>query len=703
MKKYKTVILQSCDEPFAKHFQSALKANAAYANANGYGYQQVIGNLSPVPNTSNFNRYYLLQQQIDKQTYDWAFWIDGDAAIIDRTILLESIIDRSPDKLLIACRGSMNGDHDINNGVFFLNLRHTLARSLTTRCIEHCEGLSESVNPNDSGFQDDQHVMHDWLHSHRNESGRVPIVQCYTGDEANLFNYDGPFVRHLLREFGSLQSRGEQLSLLIDCEKVEPQNTPLSFQEQHGIHVVAPAAFAELPPQSWALLESCKRYGIDLALLGQQRPYPNHLYKIELVAEYLTQHPECRYVLQVDLVDVVFCATLWEMFVKYKSFGHDIVAAAERVHWPVPSHEHLSPETGTSCRYLNAGAVFSTREAWLAAWKRIQEKGKNTLCSPSQLSSQEITFLRTDDQAAWSNLYITGEADIAIDSTSTLFQTLNQTDWSIAAANRDFVFEGRRIMNRETSERPCLIHANAKIPVEPWANYVLNPSTVWMWPLIERIRHAPLSQLRDVEGVESLLLTLGLHDPVEGMLRESQLCFSGKGLSIWQRTFEFASYLVWLSRRPAIDSYLEIGVESGGSFITTIEYLRRFHPLSIAVGVDPWFSEPVRAYVSRTLGAHFVQGTQESPELRSLVDTIGMVDLTLIDGDHSHHAVRQDWEFARTRSRDVAFHDIAGDNLPGVKSLWTQIREENPHNTYEFVDDYWVPNQWAGLGVVEVA
>ena len=111
----------------------------------------------------------------------------------------------------------------------------------------------------------------------------------------------------------------------------------------------------------------------------------------------------------------------------------------------------------------------------------------------------------------------------------------------------------------------------------------------------------------------------------------------------------------------------------------------------------------MRAYVSRTLGAHFVQGTQESPELRSLVDTIGMVDLTLIDGDHSHHAVRQDWEFARTRSRDVAFHDIAGDNLPGVKSLWTQIREENPHNTYEFVDDYWVPNQWAGLGVVEVA
>lgn len=716
MSKFGIAVLQSCDERYAECFQSALNANAAYATANGYVYNRVIGNLSPVPNTSNFNRYYLLREQIEQQVNDWAFWIDADAVVVDRTMTLESIINRSPNRLLIACRGSINGDHDINNGVFFLNLRHPLAPPFIQRCIEHCEQLDSGR----SHFHDDQHVVHDWLSSHRDDSGRVPIVQCYQDNEANLFNYDGPFVRHVLREFGSLKRRGEELSRLAGCipspgdsapstpavEKVhveaEDQSEPLSFQKQHGIHVVAPAAFAELPPSSRALLESCQRYEIDLTLLGEGRQYPNHLYKVELVAEHLAQHPECRYVLQVDLVDVVFCATLWEMFVKYKSFGHEIVASAERVHWPVPSHQNASPETGTSCRYLNAGAIFSTREAWLAAWERMQEKVKEWAGLPSQLSADEIDLLRRDDQAAWSDLYITGEADIAIDSRSTLFQTLNQTDWSVASANRDFVFEGRRIINRETGERPCLIHANAKIPIDPWANYVLNAPTVWMWPLIERIRCAPLSQLREIGGVESLLLDLGLHDPVEGMVRESQLCYSGKGLSIWQRPIEFASYLVWLSKRPAIQSYLEFGVESGGSFITTVEYLRRFHPLDIAVGVDPWFSDPVRDYVSRTPGTHFVQGTQGSPELRDLVDIIGTLDLVLIDGDHSHDGVREDWKFASTRSRCVAFHDIAGENLPGVKSLWTEIRNENPNNTCEFVDDHWQPNPWAGLGVIEL-
>lgn len=714
------VVVQSCDHRYAEFMGLAMEINQEYSKRQGYEYCRAIGNLSPIANTSNFNRYYLLRQQIQAGSHDWAFWIDADALIVDHTVSLHSLIDRSPEKLLIACRGSQFGDHDINNGVFLLNLRHPLALKLVQHCIACCERLVDDP----PGFRDDQHVVQAWLADHRDDSGSVALVQCYSGQEANLFNYDGAFVKHVLREFGTLEQRSEELSRLAQsvCPpmpegfqvKRRKRRTSSSdmrtsvdnhaaFQKQHAILVAAPAAFPQLPASSWALMESCRRYGIDLTLLGQGMAYPNHRFKIELVADYLAEHPEYDYVLQVDLVDVVFCATLREMFFKYKSMGHDIVASAERVCWPVPSHRKRSPPTGSSCRYLNSGAIFATRDAWLSAWQQMLEKVSPSARRLAPNNQQELDWIECDDQAAWSELYVNGEADITIDGKSMMFQTLNQTDWDISSTNRDYVFEGRRIMNRETGSRPCLIHANARIPIDAWANYVLNPSTVWMWPLIERIRRAPLSQLSDPRALQQLLLELGLHDPVEGMVSESQLCFSGKGLSIWQRPGEFANYLIWLSREPPLHSYLEIGVDSGGSFIATVEFLRRFHPLEIAVAVDPEIKENVMEYVNRTRGTSLIQGTQASASLHSLAAQVGIFDLILIDGDHSHQGVRDDWEFARSRSSRVAFHDIIGENCPGVRSLWTELRKTPVGNVHEFIDDDKQDTPIAGIGLIEVA
>jgi hypothetical protein len=615
----------------------------------------------------------------------------------------------------------MLGEHDVNNGVFLLNLRHPLVRPLVEHCIRHVESLTTPV----SSFQDDQCVMHAWLLSQRESSGRIPVVQCYTDGDYNLFNYDGGFIRHVLREFGSFDARLRELRRLADearrtAEEVVDRTQPAqgafdivsigrpatiigpasSFQKEHRILVAAPAAYHHPPPSARWLIESCRRYGIELTLLGEGQPYPHNRRKIGLVAEHLRDHPEYRYVLQIDLKDIVFCATLQEIFFKYQSFGHAIVAAGERNCWPIPSHAERQPEVGTSARYLNSGSIFSTADAWLAAWERMQEKERRMGGQPPEMSFNGFHMFNCD-QGAWSDLYVNREANIVVDSRCILFQPLFQTDCHIAAANRDFIFEGRRIVNRETGGRPCLIHANGCIPLEPWAKYVLDPSSVWIWPLIDCIRNADLPSLRDVAFVEYLLLELGLHDPTNGFVPDSLLAYTGKGLSIWRCPNEFARYLVWLAARPPIRSYLEIGVESGGSFITTTEYLRRFHPLRAAIGLDPVLSPPVFDYVSRSDGVHFIQGTQASEELRWLIEQLGEVDLVFIDGDHSPDAVRADWEFARSHSRYVAFHKIMAKNRPGVTSLWEEIRSTHPKN-WEFVDSRWRPNLGAGIGAVEL-
>ena len=226
-------------------------------------------------------------------------------------------------------------------------------------------------------------------------------------------------------------------------------------------------------------------------------------------------------------------------------------------------------------------------------------------------------------------------------------------------------------------------------------------SPVWNWPLIERIRQAPLELLRDTKELERLLFGLGLHERTADALPAELLEYSGKGLSMWQWPNQFAPYLVWLAKLPPIRSYVEIGVNQGGSFITSVEFLRRFHPLSTAIAVDPYLAPAVRDYVSRTAGTHYVPGDRSSDDLRHLVARERRIDLMLIDGDHSAAGVRADWAFARSCGRFVAFHDIVTSAFPDVASLWAEIRSAYK-KTYEFTAQYASPESWAGIGVVDL-
>ena len=201
------IVLQSCDEAYAEFLAATLDVNAAYAQQHGYEYRAHVGNLSPIPSTGNYNRYYLLREELERGACDWALWLDVDAIVTDHDIPLESIIDRTPDVMLVACRGMHCGDHDINNGVFLLNLRHGLAGALLEAVIRHCERL----DPHNEAFCDDQFVMHEWLLGHEDPWGQISFVQCYKGDDYNLLNYDGPFIRHVLRRAGTDDERVEIL------------------------------------------------------------------------------------------------------------------------------------------------------------------------------------------------------------------------------------------------------------------------------------------------------------------------------------------------------------------------------------------------------------------------------------------------------------------------------------------------------------
>ena len=142
----RTIILQSCDASYTPLLDATAATNQAYARKHGYAFRQFVGNLSSIPHTANFNRYYLLREEISRGEHDWALWLDADAIVVNHANRLETIIERSPDRLLIACRGTFDGEFDINNGVFLLNLRHRLSGEIVDAMIGHCERLDPRVD-----------------------------------------------------------------------------------------------------------------------------------------------------------------------------------------------------------------------------------------------------------------------------------------------------------------------------------------------------------------------------------------------------------------------------------------------------------------------------------------------------------------------------------------------------------------------------
>jgi hypothetical protein len=206
-----TIVLQSCDETYAPLLEASGPVNSTYAALHGYTYRSFVGFMSPTAG-ANFNRYHLIREELDVGRHDWAFWMDVDAIAIDLRFPLESLIERTPEKMLIACTGTDRGEFDINNGVFLMNLRHPLARELVEDVIRVGDSLGRAPN----GFYSDQAIMQRWLQGYADEAGHISFLQCYAGSDRSLFNYDGRFIKHVLRTCGNGEQRLAKIRRLAE-------------------------------------------------------------------------------------------------------------------------------------------------------------------------------------------------------------------------------------------------------------------------------------------------------------------------------------------------------------------------------------------------------------------------------------------------------------------------------------------------------
>jgi len=210
---------------------------------------------------------------------------------------------------------------------------------------------------------------------------------------------------------------------------------------------------------------------------------------------------------------------------------------------------------------------------------------------------------------------------------------------------------------------------------------------------LDLLRTLPLDKLTDAKTNIELIPKLGLYPHEDWSRNEFPKAlwpFCGHGIGLWQYPNQFGPYLATLAKislvRP-IRSYLEIGVAGGGTFITTMELLRRLVPTVCGFGIDPappgqvyWeqkegktpFANPTQAYFDTP--AHqstFLQG--RSQERLSDASLPKIIDLVLVDGDHSYEAVRSDVLRVRDRTNILVLHDIVSDACPGVERCWNEL------------------------------
>jgi hypothetical protein len=224
---------------------------------------------------------------------------------------------------------------------------------------------------------------------------------------------------------------------------------------------------------------------------------------------------------------------------------------------------------------------------------------------------------------------------------------------------------------------------------------------------VELIRAAPIERLSDPAWIEhDLLPALGFNDELLEEFPTELLPRTGEGLLHWQYPNQFSKYLVELSRHR-IESYLEVGVRHGGTFVVTTEYLKRFRPLRLALGNDLLPMPGLEPYARSEPEVELLRGSSHGPRFWLTARRRGPFDLVLIDGDHTEEGCRRDFELLRDQARLIAFHDIASEVVEGVPTVWCEIKERyaDRYDFVEFTDQYGdvherTRNQYLGLGLV---
>jgi len=210
--------------------------------------------------------------------------------------------------------------------------------------------------------------------------------------------------------------------------------------------------------------------------------------------------------------------------------------------------------------------------------------------------------------------------------------------------------------------------------------------------------------------IEEILPYFGMNDEQTFELPKEFNEFMGWGIKFWQYPNQLSKLLCFL-RNKDIDSYLEIGVRWGGTFILVTELLRRYnsHLRVIANDIIPQ-SEILHIYQNDFEADKFsyIQMGSNDPFFLYNIGNFEpkptpQIDCVFIDGNHQYWSAKEDYLRAlHLGAKYIIFHDIVSQSCVPTKILWKDLKKKH-RKTYEFTDQYESVNgTYLGIGVIEI-
>lgn len=214
----KLKVIQTCDatSPYKTLLEVTRLVNEQYCKRHNYAYEVFTGIKHGVhPWHACFNRIFMFEDEINKQEYDWILYMDADCFVHNLDIKAEDIVADGGDVGMLFCGGAGPDCpvmYEVNSGVIFMNVRNRYADAIVKMwkavfvSIFTDDVCQRSVVPfglvggPSNAIIADQGMLTQILHIYYSFGVLDNIaVKTYRGADYTKFNYNGDFIKQLLR------------------------------------------------------------------------------------------------------------------------------------------------------------------------------------------------------------------------------------------------------------------------------------------------------------------------------------------------------------------------------------------------------------------------------------------------------------------------------------------------------------------------